>query len=259
MKDHYRQTWFESECADVTGAFAIITAHNPFGEIHSSRVNAAADQRLGQRLREMGLEPFRVTGCSADRTHAEAGWGAVMTLDDAIRTGREFEQDAIFWIENGTLHLVCLKTLAREPVCPWKERVQSPAIPYFTLHLGASPPEFILSAEDEAKVSRQVLEFFQGFTLQRGKGFFLGAVEDVFVISIATHDLARLLELAARLRRDWRQKGVGIHGCGHYLRVTEVSDLLVLRQVLTGLVSGIASVHSKPLASAARAAQTAVL
>ena len=237
MKDHYRHTWFESARSDVATAFAIITAHNPLGSSCTAGQNAAADQQLEQQLRELGMEPFRVIGYSPDRSHAEAGWGAAMSLDDAVRIGRAFQQDAIYWVENGNLHLVCLQTLESEALCPWQQRLQPLALPYFTLHLGSSPPDFILGEEDEARLRGQVLQFFKGFTMQRASGCFLGGAEDVLLISIATHEIGKLLELAALLRREWSQKGVGLHACGHYVRVTEVSDLQLLREVLAGLAS----------------------
>lgn len=235
MKDHYRRTWFESTRTDVMDSFAIITAHNPLGNICSAEQNDRSDRKLVQCLRDAGLEPFRVIGFSEDRTHAEAGWGVVMPLEKAIQAGRDFEQDAIFWVEQGTVNLVCLHTLAREAVCLWHERLQPLALPYFTLHLGSSPPDLILGEEDEARLRGQVLQFFKGFTMQRASGCFLGGAEDVLLISIATHEIGKLLELAALLRREWSQKGVGIHACGHYVRVTEVSDLQLLREVLAGL------------------------
>ncbi len=232
MKDHYRHTWFESARSEVAAAFAIITAHNPFGSKRTAEQNTAADQHLEQQLRELGMEPFRVIGYSPDRSHAEAGWGAAMSLEDAIRIGRAFQQDAIYWVENGNLHLVCLQTLESEELCPWQQRLHPLAIPYFTIHLGARAPALTLDAEDEARVRDQVLKSFQGFTIQRARGCFLGQVEDVFLVSIATHEIGELLTLAEILRREWRQKGVGLHGLGHYFRVTEASDLALLQQVI---------------------------
>lgn len=47
-----------------------------------------------------------VTGCSPDLVHREPGWAANITLSEALRLGRLYRQDAIFWVSGGALYLV---------------------------------------------------------------------------------------------------------------------------------------------------------
>src|SRR5207249_7095173 len=86
--------------------FAIVTANNPDGNTQSRAANEAADAALLHAIVRAGLIHFRVTGGSADFSHAEPGFG--IALDDpsrAVSLGREFRQEAIFWIEGDTVYL----------------------------------------------------------------------------------------------------------------------------------------------------------
>ena len=67
--------------------------------------DAAADERLRRRLEAAGLRHWRVTGRSASGDHAEPGWGFVSRLDEAKAIGREFSQDAIFWVQHGEVRV----------------------------------------------------------------------------------------------------------------------------------------------------------
>ncbi len=241
MKSAYFDTLFESARVPAPNAFAILTAHNPYGKTWDSASNEAADRRLVARLRELGAEPWRVVGYAPDRSHAEAGWGAQISLEVACSLGRDFEQDAIYWVDNDRLELIGLKTPGRETLGSWQARVQPFALPYFTLHLGSCPPNYRFNSADEARVRDLVLASFHNFTIQLARGCFLGGVEEVFLISIATQEVGKLLALADTLRREWRQKGVGLHTFGNYYRVTEASDLDLMQQVLQArqLCSGV--------------------
>ena len=174
MKSAYFDTLFESARVPAPSAFAILTAHNPNGEPSDRASNEAADRRLAALLREQGMEPWRVVGYAPDRSHAETGWGAEISLEDACRLGREFEQDAIYWVDNDRLELIGLKTPGRETLGSWQSRVQPFALPYFTLYLGSCPPQHRFDPADEARVRDSVLAFFQNFTIQSARGCFLG-------------------------------------------------------------------------------------
>lgn len=96
--DRYPAEWPE--------AFAIITAHATTGESWSQAENEAADRRLVHRLQATGVWYWRVTGYAPGGGHAEAGWGTALDLESACQLGRDFLQDAIYWIAQDTLSVI---------------------------------------------------------------------------------------------------------------------------------------------------------
>ena len=89
---------------DWSRPFAILTAHNPGGKIVDLETNTDADKELRRSLSRKSLPKHRVTGVSEDWSHEEksfAVWGIDHSAVAAI--GREFRQDAYFWVENGTV------------------------------------------------------------------------------------------------------------------------------------------------------------
>lgn len=96
----------DSHPADWPEAFAIITAHATTGESWGQTENEAADRRLEQRLKAIGVWHWRVTGYSPGDGHAEAGWGAVVGREQACQLGHDFLQDAIYWIARDQLSVL---------------------------------------------------------------------------------------------------------------------------------------------------------
>ena len=84
--------------------FAIITAHNPRGEILDNEKNANLNRLLCQRLQ--GTEHKSIIGCSLDLKHQEASFAVVCDKSQAIELARQFDQNAIYWVENGELWLI---------------------------------------------------------------------------------------------------------------------------------------------------------
>jgi len=91
---------------------AFVTAWNPFGATRSPAENEAAQRRLRARLQ---LRGYRfVEGCGEDREQqwpAEASLLVLgITLDEACRLGREFEQNALLWAaEDAVPQLILLR------------------------------------------------------------------------------------------------------------------------------------------------------
>jgi hypothetical protein len=107
-------------------AFAVITACNPLGQGLDKDADRAATVRLRKAISRLGLNRHRVTGVSADMKHREPGfavWGC--DLPAALQLGREFAQNAIFWVEEGRLDVVSCSTGEREYVGLWSERLQT--------------------------------------------------------------------------------------------------------------------------------------
>ena len=86
--------------------FGIVTAWNPAGAIASDAENDRADRQLFAALEEAGKDPVRITGCSPDRSHAEAGWLFSCERETAILWGRRFRQKAVYWVTGDRLWLI---------------------------------------------------------------------------------------------------------------------------------------------------------
>lgn len=83
--------------------FAIITAYATTGEAWSEARNTEADQRLHDDLVALGHRPIRATGYDPESGHAEPGWAAPLSLEEARALGLKYLQDAIFHVQDDTL------------------------------------------------------------------------------------------------------------------------------------------------------------
>jgi hypothetical protein len=117
MKPEYPQTRFLVEkIKSLPPRFGVVTACNPNGVHVDDEKNKAATERLRNHLESAGYNFFRVTGCSPDFRHQEPGFGIIcQDRDKIVEMGRAWHQEAIFWIENGTVHLVPCG--GGDPVC----------------------------------------------------------------------------------------------------------------------------------------------
>ncbi len=102
--------------------FAIITAWNPEGLIADDADNEVADRILKHELEDLGLAPFRATGCSPDLTHREPGWAVVLSKVEAIALGRRHRQLGVWLIRGGELVLVDCATGGECRVARFSER-----------------------------------------------------------------------------------------------------------------------------------------
>lgn len=90
--------------AKFPAQFAIISAYATTGEHWSDAENMEADERLRKRLAPW--PSHRVTGQSPDGKHAEPSWAVACSQAIAVAIGRDYKQDAIFWVEAGALSIV---------------------------------------------------------------------------------------------------------------------------------------------------------
>lgn len=111
--------------SDWPAAFAIITAYATTGEEWNEEENRAADARLEMVLRERGVWMQRITGYSPRTGHAEPGWAVAVSFDSACDLGRQFRQDAIYYVEGDALFVSYCDTRCQlEPVGPFRVRVR---------------------------------------------------------------------------------------------------------------------------------------
>lgn len=109
MNPSYQNAHFRAELppAGLPSRFGIITACNPEGQDVSDEENILATERLRSDLMQEGLVMFPVTGGSADFSHAEPGFGVLLkSLEETVQWGQRFRQEAVFWVEEGTVRLV---------------------------------------------------------------------------------------------------------------------------------------------------------
>ena len=108
MNPYYYQTVFtlsDEDRQSLPGRFAVITAYNPRGLHAPESRNRHQDQALRAVLEARGIQPQRVIGSHPTKAHQEPGWGAALTLRDALQIGRTFKQLAIYYVEDDLLKL----------------------------------------------------------------------------------------------------------------------------------------------------------
>ncbi|WP_028765720.1 DUF3293 domain-containing protein [Shewanella fidelis] len=107
---YYQQTEFLfTQMLSTQLSFAIITAYNPKGQVLSACQNGLLDRKLQNEINSLGLPYRAMIGASQDRTHMEKSWAVAIDKAAAIRLGRLFNQNAIYYVEADNLQLVpCL-------------------------------------------------------------------------------------------------------------------------------------------------------
>lgn len=125
LPPEYRSTVFllENPPDPLPPSFAIVTAWNPRGMTIDATANRKADEVLHRELEELGLSPFRATGCSPDLSHREPGWAVVISKVEAIALGRRHRQLAVWWIRDDELILVDCATGGETRVARFSERI----------------------------------------------------------------------------------------------------------------------------------------
>lgn len=109
MNPAYQQVRFCAELpkAGLPAVFGIVTACNPDGKTISPQENDNATDGFRKELEKEGHFYFSVTGGSLDFSHSEPGFGVLfLTMKEAIAWGIRYQQEAVFWVENGDVHLV---------------------------------------------------------------------------------------------------------------------------------------------------------
>lgn len=89
-------------------AFAIVTAHNPTGEISGTKINNTYDASLREALAKSGeVKSYQpMLGCSADLCHREQSYAIETSKAFAFDFSLQFRQNAFFWVEQDRLIIV---------------------------------------------------------------------------------------------------------------------------------------------------------
>lgn len=86
--------------------FAIISAQNPAGHIEHPYLNLRRDNELQACLNRQRLPYRSVIGSAPDLSFQEKSWIVLCDKNQAIQLALQFEQNAIYWVEQGELFLV---------------------------------------------------------------------------------------------------------------------------------------------------------
>lgn len=86
--------------------FAIISAQNPAGQTEHPYLNLRRDNELQACLNRQRLPYRSVIGSAPDLSFQEKSWIVLCDKSQAIQLALQFEQNAIYWVEQGELFLV---------------------------------------------------------------------------------------------------------------------------------------------------------
>ncbi len=86
--------------------FAIISAQNPLGDLKHRQLNLTLDCQFETRLNAENLPYRRLIGASPDLMFQEQSWAVMCDKAKAVDLALTFQQNAIYWVENGQLYLV---------------------------------------------------------------------------------------------------------------------------------------------------------
>ena len=101
------------ETINPNGSFVIITGDNPSGHPCSPTINRCRSMALFSNLRRHG-KVTRLWGCSPDFTHCEQSFAVGLSLYQTYKFARCYEQNAVYWIEQGRLFLLPCKIRVRK-------------------------------------------------------------------------------------------------------------------------------------------------
>jgi len=123
MNPGYHDVRFRAElpAAGLPAAFGIVTACNPDGKTVADGENKQATEALRSSLTAEGHFFFPVTGGSPDFSHAEPGFGVLFkSPEGAVSWGRRYQQEAVFWINEGNVQLVPCDSTAPVELGTWQ-------------------------------------------------------------------------------------------------------------------------------------------
>jgi hypothetical protein len=129
LRPEYLNTLFVAKPPDAgwPEQFFIITACNPRSSEDRNSDNEA-HVNLRKSLSRMRCWKHPVAGVSPDWKHREKGFAvAGLDLESARELGRQFEQNAVFAIENGVVWVVSCFNNSRCEMRQWSKRLYAPS------------------------------------------------------------------------------------------------------------------------------------
>lgn len=130
MNPGYQDVRFRAELpvAGLPAAFGVVTACNPDGVTVSAKENDQATDALRSALTAENHFFFPVTGGSPDFSHSEPGFGVLFkSFEEAVSWGRRYQQEAVFWVEEGSVQLVPCDGTAPVELGTWQSLAEPAA------------------------------------------------------------------------------------------------------------------------------------
>lgn len=90
----------------LTGSFAVLTAHDPYGQDLSPEENRVLQAKLETDLGNEKIGFIRVDACAADREHCECSVAVGVDQSIALSLAVRYRQMAIFWYDGDAVWLV---------------------------------------------------------------------------------------------------------------------------------------------------------
>ena len=94
-----------ADWSEQSEEFAIVSGYATTVEKWSAERNQQADERLQKQLVDKGAWLRSVTGYAPDTGHNEPCWATAISFDEACDIGKEFLQDAIYYVEGDQLYV----------------------------------------------------------------------------------------------------------------------------------------------------------
>lgn len=217
---------------ELPESFCILAARNPEEQNDSLEKTISLDTALKQRLDALGLHRVPLAILSPDDARNQPGWAVSCPLAQGLELGREFQQEAIHFVDDGELIHVRCKDGMESPLGEFGEHVSDPRhCRLFTIYLGSPSPRARLLPDERFGIIKRVSHHFDSFTISEAEGFFRGESEDTLLISAATGEPEKVLDLAMELLEYTGQQGVGVAYNDIYQRVTRWTDKNFLLRV----------------------------
>ncbi|EGQ8069243.1 DUF3293 domain-containing protein [Vibrio parahaemolyticus] len=100
----YSESFFHFEAEWHTSSYAVITAWNPYSNLRSKKENCISNQELEKQLKHANYVLVNVGERSFE--WCEESFAADISLEEAVRLAKAFQQNAIYYVIDGDLYLV---------------------------------------------------------------------------------------------------------------------------------------------------------
>lgn len=117
MESHFEQLWSCYQSTEFlltqplssVSRFAIVTAHNPQGELLSPCQNRLLDRKLLADIEAMGVPYRALIGTNSTLSHMEKSWAVFASEEESLELALKYRQNAIYYVvQDELLLLPCL-------------------------------------------------------------------------------------------------------------------------------------------------------
>ena len=122
----YKTTHFKWD-SDPLGCnrFCIITAYNPRSVVMSKTQNDTNQHKLFSTLRQQALDFVQISAGDQTLDYVEPSVAVICDKNQGVKLARQFDQNAIFMVKNGTLWLIpaLIQGREQESLGPFSQRL----------------------------------------------------------------------------------------------------------------------------------------